>query len=68
MEKKDERIGFRIPAHVKRALIGIANKEGRSLAQVCELFLRAGIASYKKGGAKYLQRFLEQRALKLPDH
>ena len=59
--KKDERIGFRLPAEVKRILIQIARKEGRSLAQVCEIFLRGGISSYKKEGPKYLQRFLSRQ-------
>ena len=62
MDNKDDRIGFRIPAEVKSALMAVANKEGRSLAQVCELFLRAGLLAYKREGAKYIQRSLEQRA------
>ncbi len=59
--KKDERIGFRLPAELKRTLTQIAKKEGRSLAQVCEIFLRGGISSYQKEGTKYLQRFLSRR-------
>ena len=31
------------------------------MAQVCEIFLRGGIASYKKEGSKYLQRFLSRQ-------
>lgn len=58
---KDERIGFRIPSDVKKVLLQIARKEGRSLAQVCELFLRGGIESYKKEGPKYLQRHLSRQ-------
>jgi hypothetical protein len=46
---KDERIGFRLPREVKSELLRIAKLEGRSLAQICELFLRAGIGSYSKG-------------------
>ena len=64
MTKKDQRIGFRLPADLKRTLLQIANKEGRSLAQVCEIFLRSGINSYKRGGTKYLQRVLSQRRQK----
>jgi len=63
--KKDERIGFRIPAELKKTLSQIARKEGRSLAQVCEIFLRGGIASYKKAGSRYLQRHVS--ALKKED-
>ena len=58
--KKDERVGFRIPADVKRALSQIAAREGRSLAQVCELFLRGGIDIYRKEGSKYFQRLLSR--------
>ncbi len=58
--KKDERIGFRLPADLKRILTWIARKEGRSLAQVCEILLRGGIWSYRKEGPKYLQRFLSR--------
>jgi len=58
---KDERIGFRIPGDVKGALLRIAAKEGRSLAQVCEIFLKAGIQAYEKAGPQYLQRFVARR-------
>ena len=58
---KDERIGFRIPSEVKGALLRIAAKEGRSLAQVCEIFLKAGIQAYEKDGPQYLQRFVARR-------
>jgi len=42
----------------------IAASEGRSMAQICEAFLRAGSESYKKEGAKLLQRFLTQQRKK----
>ena len=38
--------------------------EGRSMAQICEAFLRVGSETYKKEGAKVLQRFLAQRRQK----
>jgi hypothetical protein len=38
--------------------------EGRSMAQICEAFLRAGSESYKKEATKILQRFLAQRRKK----
>jgi hypothetical protein len=58
MTAKDERIGFRVSAEVKTALLQIARKEGRSLAQICELLLRGGISEYEKDGASYLHRLL----------
>jgi hypothetical protein len=36
----------------------IAKKEGRSLAQICELFPKGGINEYEKDGSSYLHRLL----------
>lgn len=58
MRAKNERIGFRVSSEVKAALLQIAKKEGRSLAQVCDLFLRGGINEYEKDGSTYLHRLL----------
>ena len=59
--KKEDRIGFRVPVELKRALIQIAKNEGRSLAQVCEIFLRGGVFSYKEEGPKYVQHLLSRQ-------
>jgi len=56
--KKDTQITFRIRSDLKIELETIAAREGRSVAQVCEAFLKAGSASYKKKGSGFLQRFL----------
>jgi hypothetical protein len=58
---KDERIGIRVPAELKRALIQIAKKEGRSLAQLCEILLRGAAVSYKEEGPAYVQRLLSRQ-------
>lgn len=58
MKAKDERIGFRVSAEIKAALLQIAKKEGRSLAQICELFLRGGINEYEKEGPSFVHRLL----------
>jgi hypothetical protein len=58
---KDESIGIRVPAELKRALIQIAKKEGRSLAQLCEIILRGAAGSYKDEGPAYLQRLLSRQ-------
>jgi len=58
MSAKEERIGFRVSGEVKTALLQIARKEGRSVAQICELFLRGGISEYEKDGSAYLHRQL----------
>jgi hypothetical protein len=56
--KKDTQITFRIRSDLKIELETIAAREGRSVAQVCEAFLKAGSESYKKKGSGILQRFL----------
>ena len=66
MTTKDERIGIRVPSETKHSLLQIARKEGRSLAQVCEILLRAGIHSYEKEGTKYLHRFIPENRGKSP--
>ena len=59
--KKDTQFTFRIPTDLKKELQDIAVQEGRSMAQICEAFLRAGSEGYKKEGSKFLQRFLGRR-------
>jgi hypothetical protein len=60
MTAKDERIVFRVSGEIKAALLQVAKKEGRSLAQVCELLLKGGIHEYEREGSKYLHRFVER--------
>ncbi len=45
---KNDRIGFRLPAELKGTLVQIAETEGRSLAQICEVLLKAGVVSYRR--------------------
>ena len=59
--RKDAALSFRIPARLKTELERVALNEGRSLAQVCEVFLLGGLEIYKKEGAKYVQRFLTRQ-------
>jgi hypothetical protein len=49
-----------MPADLKKELERVAAREGRSAAQICEAFLRAGSEGYKKQGANFLRRFLGQ--------
>jgi hypothetical protein len=39
----------------------IAQREERSISQVCEVLLRGGVAAYQKEGSKHLQRFLSKQ-------
>ena len=59
--KKDTQLTVRIRSDLKRQLEVVAEREGRSVAQVCEVFLEASFENYKKEGTKLLQRFLAQR-------
>ena len=58
--KKDTRLSFRVRSDLKNNLEAIAAREGRSVAQICEAFLKAGSETYKRRGPKYLQRFLSR--------
>jgi hypothetical protein len=58
---KDQTIGIRVTAELKKALLQIATKEGRSLAQLCEILLRGAAASYKEEGHAYLQRLVSRQ-------
>ena len=59
--KKDLRFTFRIGSDLKKDLERIAAQEGRSVAQICDAFLKAGSEAYRKNGPKYLQRFLSRQ-------
>ncbi len=58
--KKDTQFTFRIPSDLKTRLEEIASSEGRSVAQICEAFLRAGTEIYKKKGSSFLRRLLSR--------
>jgi hypothetical protein len=59
--RKDDRLSFRVGSDLKKDLEAVAATEGRSVAQICEVFLKAGSEIYKKEGTKLVQRFLAQR-------
>lgn len=55
---KDTRLTFRVRSDLKKELESVASSEGRSVAQICEAFLRSGLANYQKEGTKFVRRFL----------
>ena len=55
---KEKRVNVRISDELKKSLMEIADGEDRSVAQVCEIFLRDGALSYKQEGPKFFQRLL----------
>jgi predicted DNA-binding protein len=52
---KDDKLSFRVPSELKDQLKAIAAKEGRSVAQICQAFVKAGIELYDRKGADYLR-------------
>jgi hypothetical protein len=68
MNPKDTRLSFRVRSELKEKLESVAASEGRSVAQICDAFLQAGLIAYGKEGARYLRRFLARRTDQLQDH
>jgi len=58
MNAKDASLNFRIRSDLKEKLENVATLEARSVAQICEAFLQAGLVAYEKEGSKYISRFL----------
>jgi hypothetical protein len=58
MRTKNEQLGFRLSADLKRELHEIAKREGRTLSQICEIFVYGGMEAYRKEGSRYVQRLL----------
>ncbi len=63
---KNERISFRVGRTLKADIVKIALKEGRSLAQVCDAFLQAGCAEYRKKGSNIILQYLSRKSAKKP--
>src|SRR5271167_413191 len=61
MNAKDASLNFRIRSNLKKKLESVAAAEGRSVAQICEAFVQAGLVAYDKEGTKYIRRFLARR-------
>jgi hypothetical protein len=55
---------FRVNSSLKRDVEAIATREGQSVAWICEAFLLAGSDTYKRQGAKFLQRMLGRLSAK----
>ena len=54
-------LGIRINPELRTQLERIAQREERSMSQICEVLLRGGVTAYQKEGSKYLQRFLSKQ-------
>ena len=62
MIPKDTRLTFRVRSQLKERLESVAASEGRSVAQICEAFLQAGLKWYEKEGTKYIRRLLARHS------
>jgi hypothetical protein len=67
MSTKNTRLTFRVRSELKKKLELVAASESRSVAQICEAFLHAGLVAYDKEGAKYISHFLVLRDAPLRD-
>jgi predicted transcriptional regulator len=56
--KKDTRLTFRVSSELKAKVEGIAQREGESVARICEAFIEAGSEFYKKRGSTFLVRYI----------
>jgi hypothetical protein len=61
MTTKNTRLTFRVQIELKKRLESVAASESRSVAQICEAFLHAGLAAYEKEGSKYISHYLAVR-------
>jgi len=59
--KKDAPLAFRIPSELKRKLEKIADEQRRSISQVCEMLLNAGVEAYEREGFGYLAKAIPKR-------
>jgi hypothetical protein len=57
--KKNAPLAFRIPNELKKSLQQIADREARSISQICEILLTIGTEAYRKEGSKYLHQYLK---------
>ena len=64
MTTKKEFVAFRIPPELKKQIQEIADREARSVSQICELLLVDGVEAYKRDGAKFMQRLLSRQRLR----
>ena len=62
--KKDAPLAFRIPSELKDQLQKIAEREARSVSQICHVFLKMAVAAYEKEGSRYLQRIILENSEK----
>lgn len=58
---KETRLTFRVRSELKKSLEVIAEKEARSVAQICEMILQSAVKVYEKEGSKYFYKLISHR-------
>jgi hypothetical protein len=61
---KTDFLAFRVAPELKRQIDQIAEDEQRNISQICEMLLYEGVESYKKEGAKFIQRLVAKQKLR----
>jgi predicted DNA binding CopG/RHH family protein len=60
MSNKDTRLNLRISSDLKNRVEEIAAREGRSAAQITEVFIKLGIHQYENKGSAVLQQWISR--------
>ena len=60
-------LAFRVQPELKVAIQEIADREARSISQVCELLLSEGVQAYKREGPKFMQRLVAKQKARVKD-
>ena len=58
---KKDFVAFRIPPELKKEIQVIADREARSVSQICELLLSEGVEGYQREGPKFIQRLIAKQ-------
>jgi hypothetical protein len=60
-------LAFRVQPELKQAIQEIADREARSVSQICELLLSEGVQVYKREGPKFMQRLVAKQKARVKD-
>jgi len=62
---KNARLTLRMDRDLRIGIEEIAAREGRSVTQVCDALLKAGVEAYSKQGGKFLQKYTARNPPKI---
>jgi hypothetical protein len=61
---KTDFLAFRVTPELKRDIERLADEEQRNISQICEMLLFEGVETYKKEGAKFIQRLVAKQKMR----